>query len=186
MKRLAVAFSGASGSGKTTLISKVAKELISRGFKVAITKHDPGDKAKFDYPGKDSYIYSSIGADVAVVSPNRTSIFLQSGLFGGKDRINSQSHRDKNEKFEPNLDNFDSELEILAAHFGEFDYLIIEGLKSLKLPRITIFRDEVIDDFIPFSDAFASNVEFDACGDKFGLEDIDGIIKWIDKNAKKV
>ncbi|MEE3704357.1 molybdopterin-guanine dinucleotide biosynthesis protein MobB [Campylobacter sp. CX2-8023-23] len=186
MKRLAVAFSGASGSGKTTLISKVANELISRGFKVAITKHDPGDKAKFDYPGKDSYIYSSIGADVAVVSPNRTSIFLKSGLFGGSDRINSQLHKDKNEKFEPNLDNFDSELEILAAYFGEFDYLLIEGLKSLKLPRITIFRDEVIDDFIPFSDVFATNVDVSADGDKFGLDDIDDIIKWIDKNAKRV
>ena len=75
----------------------------------------------------------------------------------------------------------------LVSHFGEFDYLIIEGLKSLKLPRITVFRDEIIEDFIPFSDAFATNVaKFSANGDKFGLDDIDQIINWIDKNAKRV
>ena len=165
----------------------MAKELINRGFKVVITKHDPGDKAKFDYEGKDSYVYSSIGADVAVVSPNRTTLFLKSGLFGGEQRVGSNLHESKKEKFEPNLDNFESDISNLVSHFGEFDYLIIEGLKSLKLPRITVFRDEIIEDFIPFSDAFATNVaKFSANGDKFGLDDIDKIINWIDKNAKRV
>jgi molybdopterin-guanine dinucleotide biosynthesis protein B len=169
------------------LISKVAKELISRGFRVAITKHDPGDKAKFDYEGKDSYIYSSIGADVAVVSPNRTTLFLRNGLFGGNERIGLDSHKTKSEKFEPNLENFESEMANLVNHFGEFDYLIIEGLKSIRLPRITVFRDEIIEDFIPFSNAFVTNIaEFSTDGDKFGLDDIDKIINWIDKNAKKV
>jgi molybdopterin-guanine dinucleotide biosynthesis protein B len=75
----------------------------------------------------------------------------------------------------------------LVNHFGEFDYLIIEGLKSIRLPRITVFRDEIIEDFIPFSNAFVTNIaEFSTDGDKFGLDDIDKIINWIDKNAKKV
>lgn len=166
----------------------MAKELIDRGFKVAIAKHDPGDKAKFDYEGKDSYIYNNLGASVAVVSPNRTTIFLKSGLFGGNDRVGSLNHSSKSEKFEPNLDDsFDEDLATLVGHFGEFDYLIIEGLKSLKLPRITIFRDEIIDDFIPFSNAFATNVdEFKTNMDKFSLDDTANIIKWIDKNAKRV
>lgn len=75
----------------------------------------------------------------------------------------------------------------LASHFGEFDYLIIEGLKSLKLPRITVFRDEIIEEFISFSNAFATNItEFSTDGDKFDLDDIDKIINWIDKNAKRI
>lgn len=73
-KRLAVAFSGPSNSGKTTLVVKVANILQDRGFKVAIVKHDPKDKARFDREGKDSDKFSQTGADVAVVSPNRTTL----------------------------------------------------------------------------------------------------------------
>jgi molybdopterin-guanine dinucleotide biosynthesis protein B len=77
-KRLAVAFSGPSNSGKTTLVVKVANILQDRGFKVAIVKHDPKDKARFDREGKDSDKFSQTGADVAVVSPQRTTLFKQS------------------------------------------------------------------------------------------------------------
>ena len=45
---------------------------------------------------------------------------------------------------------------------------------------------EIINNFIKINDDLASNVEFDDCGEKFGIEDIDGIIKRIKKNAKKV
>ncbi|WP_058893363.1 molybdopterin-guanine dinucleotide biosynthesis protein B [Campylobacter iguaniorum] len=188
MKRLAVAVSGKSGSGKTTLISKIAKTLIERGFKVAITKHDPGDKARFDREGKDSFVFGSLGADVAVVSPNRTTILLRDGLFGGSERIGSSSHDSKSEEFSPKFEECDADLKTLIAYFGEFDYLIVEGLKFIPLPRITVFRDEFDEKYLPFSDAYASNLdEFsDANKPKFGLDEIENIIKWIDNNAKKV
>lgn len=77
-KRLAVAFTGPSNSGKTTLILKVARKLIHEHHKeVAIIKHDPKDKARFDVEGKDSYKFSSTGAEVIVTSPNRTTYFSQ-------------------------------------------------------------------------------------------------------------
>ena len=51
--RKAVAFTGPSNSGKTTLILKVARKLIhDHGLEVAIIKHDPKDKARFDTPEK--------------------------------------------------------------------------------------------------------------------------------------
>jgi molybdopterin-guanine dinucleotide biosynthesis protein MobB len=66
-KRLAVAFTGPSNSGKTTLILKVARKLINEHKKeVAIVKHDPGDKARFDVVGKDSYKFSDTGAEVII------------------------------------------------------------------------------------------------------------------------
>ena len=75
-KRLALAFTGPSNSGKTTLILKVARKLINEyGKKVAIVKHDPGDKARFDVEGKDSYKFSDTGAEVIVTSPTRTTYF---------------------------------------------------------------------------------------------------------------
>ncbi|EJB7568989.1 molybdopterin-guanine dinucleotide biosynthesis protein MobB [Campylobacter fetus] len=188
MKRLAVAVSGRSGSGKTTLIAKIASKLIEQGYKVAITKHDPGDKSKFDKEGKDSYLFSSLGADVAVVSPKRTTVLLQSGLFGGDERVGSEAHDNKTEEFSPSKTECENDLKKLISYFGEFDYLIVEGLKFIPLPRISVFRDEVDDRYKSFSDAYATNLDGFANGNKpkFGLDDIENIIKWIDNNAKRV
>ena len=75
LKNLAVAFSGPSNSGKTTLVVKVSSILQDMGYKVCIIKHDPKDKARFDREGKDSDKFSQTGASVAIVSPNRTTLF---------------------------------------------------------------------------------------------------------------
>ena len=64
-----------SNSGKTTTIIKVANILQDSGYKVAIVKHDPKDKARFDKEGKDSYKFSQTGAEVVVTSPNKTTYF---------------------------------------------------------------------------------------------------------------
>lgn len=114
-KKLAVAFSGPSNSGKTTLIVKVSNILQDKGNKVCIVKHDPKDKARFDTPGKDSDKFSQTGANVAVVSPNRTTLFKQES----------------------------SSIDELIELFGDFDYLLVEGLKTLPLPRISIFRNSL-------------------------------------------
>lgn len=188
IKRLAVGFSGVSGSGKTTLILKIANKLILQGFKVCVIKHDPGDKAKFDIEGKDSARYFQIGASVAVISPKKTALFLNDGFFGGISRINSAPHLEKNEKFEndANLANLSADLDEIIAKFGKFDYLLVEGLKYLPLPKLVIFRDKFDENYLPFANAVVSNLQI--CSDlpKFGLEDIDEIINWINKNAKKV
>jgi len=113
-KRYAVAFTGPSNSGKTTLIEKVAKELI-REYKVAIIKNDPKDKAIFDIEGKDSFKFSQTGAEVVVTSPTRTTYFSQ---------------REKS-------------LDEIVAMIHDFDYLLVEGLKTLPLPRIAIFRNAI-------------------------------------------
>ncbi|MDA3048873.1 molybdopterin-guanine dinucleotide biosynthesis protein B [Campylobacter sp. VBCF_02 NA5] len=162
MKRLAIAFSGPSNTGKTTLICKVAQIFIEQNLKVAIVKHDPKDKAKFDTEGKDSAKFSAVGADVAVVSPTRTTYFL---------------------KQMRNLD------EIIAG-FGDFDILIVEGLKTLPLPRISLFRDKIDEAYLPFSQAIATNLpkaQMDkACPVNFDINDAQSIAKWILDNAKKV
>lgn len=164
-KRLALCFSGASNSGKTTLICKIAKVLKERGFKVAIIKHDPKDKAVFDTAlnefnePKDSAKFFSSGADVAVLSPKRTSVFKRA-------------------------DN--TELSKVLSVFDDFDYLLIEGFKTLPLPRISVVRDEIFAEYLGISDAFVTNLDDERLSPRFGLDDINEIIAWIDKNAKKV
>ncbi len=165
-KRLAVAFTGPSNSGKTTLILKVARKLIHEySKKVAIIKHDPGDKARFDVDGKDSFKFSQTGAEVIVTSPTRTTYF-------------SKEHKDLDE---------------MIRLFDKFDILLVEGLKNLPLPRISIFRNSLDSDYFDYMDALAidesvnlSEYEIPKGVDILNLNDPDLVISWILKNAKEV
>lgn len=165
-KRLAVAFTGPSNSGKTTLILKVSRKLINEYKKeVAIIKHDPGDKARFDVVGKDSYKFSDTGAEVIVTSPNRTTLF-------------SKKNKDIDE---------------MIRLFDKFDILLVEGLKNLPLPRISVFRDSLDKDYFPYMNALAidetiNTADYDMPNgvDILDLNDPDEIISWILKNAKEV
>jgi len=162
-KRLAVAFSGPSNSGKTTAIVKVSNILQDKGFKVCIIKHDPKDKARFDKPGKDSYKFSETGADVAVVSPNKTTLLK----------------RDT------------STIDEMIELFKDFDYLLVEGLKTLPLPRISIFRNSLDETYFPVTNAIACDETIDendipSTIDKLDLNNPDELINWINQNAKRV
>ena len=165
-KRLAVAFTGPSNSGKTTLILKVARKLINEyDKKVAIVKHDPGDKARFDVEGKDSYKFSNTGAEVIVTSPNRTTYF-------------SKKNKDIDE---------------MIRLFDKFDILLVEGLKTLPLPRICVFRNSVDIEYFKYMDSLAidetvdtNKYELPKSTDVLNLNDPDEVISWILKNAKEV
>ncbi|MGD9718150.1 MAG: molybdopterin-guanine dinucleotide biosynthesis protein B [Sulfurimonadaceae bacterium] len=165
-KRLAVAFTGPSNSGKTTIILKVARKLIHEHAKdVAIIKHDPKDKARFDVEGKDSYKFSDTGAEVIVTSPTRTTYF-------------SQRHK---------------ELDEMIRLFEGFDILLVEGLKNLPLPRIGVFRERLEKDYFEYIDALAIDATIDVqeyelpqSVDVLNLNDPDAVISWILTNAKEV
>jgi len=164
MNRFAVAFTGPSGSGKTTLVEKIAKILIEKR-EVAIIKHDPKDKAIFDKEGKDSYKFSQIGAEVVVSSPTRTTYF---------------SKRNK-------------ELDEIIAMFNHFDILLVEGLKTLPLPRIAIFRNTIEESYLSCSEAIAIDESINIKEyiipsniDILNLNNPSQIIEWIDKHAKSV
>ncbi|WP_187648359.1 molybdopterin-guanine dinucleotide biosynthesis protein B [Nitrosophilus labii] len=160
--RIAVAFTGPSNSGKTTAIEKIAKKLINK-YKIVIVKNDPKDKAKFDIEGKDSYKFYKTGAEVVVTSPTRTTYF---------------SHRKK-------------ELEDIINMVNDFEIMIVEGLKTLPLPRIAIFREKIDESYFGFIKAVAIDNNIDKKSipkniDILDLNDIDSIIDWIFKNAKEV
>ena len=163
-KRYAVAFTGPSNSGKTTLIEKIAKQLI-KNYKVAIVKNDPKDKAIFDKEGKDSYKFSQTGAEVIVTSPTRTTYLSQ---------------REKS-------------IDEIVSLFGDFDYLLVEGLKTLPLPRVAIFRNKLEESYFECSEAIATDESVDCDNylipaqiDLLNLNDLEEIISWIKSNAKEI
>jgi len=163
-KRLAVAFTGPSNSGKTTLIVKVANILIDQmGKKVSVIKHDPKDKARFDTEGKDSFKFSQTGASVIVTSPTRTTFF-------------SQDHKDLDE---------------MISMLGDFDILLVEGLKTLSLPRIAVFRKRLEPDYFDVSEVLAVDESIKKTDipnhlPTLDLNDPKAIIEWILTNAKEV
>ena len=164
MKRFAIAFTGPSGSGKTTLVEKVAKIMIETK-EVAIIKNDPKDKAVFGMKGKDSYKFSKTGAEVVVTSPTRTTYF-------------SKRHK---------------ELDEIIEMFSHFDILLVEGLKTLPLPRIAIFRGKIDESYLSCSEAIAIDESIDINSykipqniDILDLNNTIEIISWIEKNAKEV
>lgn len=164
MNSLAIAFSGPSGSGKTTLIVKVANALKDK-YSLAIVKHDPSDKAIFDKEGKDSWKFSQTGAEVVVSSPTRTTLLSQ---------------REKS-------------IDDIISMIGDFDILLVEGLKTLPLPRLSVFRNKLEEDYFPMSNALAidDTINIDDYNmpehlDILDLNDTDSIVNWILKNAKKV
>jgi len=164
VKRYAIAFTGPSGSGKTTLIQKIATQMI-KTKQVAIIKHDPKDKAVFDTPNKDSDKFSKTGAEVVVTSPTRTTYF---------------SKREKS-------------IDDIIEMINEFDILLVEGLKTLPLPRIAIFRDKIDEAYLGCSEALAIDDSIDINQynipsnlDILDLNNTTQIIEWINNNAKEV
>ena len=162
-KRLAVAFTGPSNSGKTTLIVKVANILQDSGYKVSIVKHDPKDKAVFDKEGKDSFKFSQTGADVAVVSPNKTTYFKKQT----------------------------STIDELIDMFKDFDFLLVEGLKTLPLPRICVSRTKLDINYFDVSDTLAvdetiNNEDIPEGMNILDLNNPEEVVQWIKENGKKV
>lgn len=162
-KKLAVAFTGPSNSGKTTLIENISKILQKQGLQIAIIKNDPKDKARFDQEGKDSYRFSQTGAEVAVVSPNKTTLFKKKT----------------------------SSIEEIVSMFSHFDFLFVEGLKTIPLPRICIQRGTIDNSYFEVSDCLAIDDTINANDlpknmSILDLNNIEEIIQWIKNNAKEV
>lgn len=156
-----IAFTGPSGSGKTTLIIKII-EVLKSTHNITVIKNDPSNKAVFDTPGKDSHKFYESGANVLVASPQKVSCF---------------SHQ---------RDKFDDLLKMCTNS----DFVFVEGLKYLDLPRLAIFRDKLEKSYLPYIGAAAVlNVdknEFPEDIEVLDLDNIDEIVAWIYKNAKEV
>jgi molybdopterin-guanine dinucleotide biosynthesis protein B len=109
-----VALVGGHDSGKTSILVELVPRLKAKGLVVGTIKHTTRD-VDDDTAGKDSQRHAAAGAAVAVlVTPGRTT----ARRFGDE------------EGFE----------EVLRREFGGCDLVLIEGYKSLSVPKIEVIR----------------------------------------------
>ena len=76
---------------------------------------------------------------------------------------------------------------------NDFDILLVEGLKTLPLPRIAIFRNEIDESYFSCSEAIAIDQTIDQTHyeipeniDILDLNNITQIIEWIHNHATKI
>ncbi len=104
---------GRHNTGKTTLIEGLVARLKAKGLRVAVLKHTRGDFT-VDRAGTDTWRHAQAGADVvAIVGPTGAAVM-------------------ESWEQEPDLD------AILRRLPADLDLIVVEGYKSLPLPKIVV------------------------------------------------
>ncbi|ERE06783.1 molybdopterin-guanine dinucleotide biosynthesis protein B [Pseudogulbenkiania ferrooxidans] len=105
---------GYSGSGKTTLLEALLPLLTQRGLSVSVIKHSHHD-VQLDSPGKDSFRHRQAGAcEVMIVSPHRVGVFAETAR--------------------------ELTLDEQLARLSPCDLVLLEGQKSLPVPKLEVYR----------------------------------------------
>ncbi|WP_379152004.1 molybdopterin-guanine dinucleotide biosynthesis protein B [Paenibacillus sp. sgz5001063] len=105
---------GYKNSGKTSLICDLIPLLQQRGCSVAVIKHD-GHDFNMDHEGTDTWKHRQAGASaVAITSKGRTSVIRERG----------------------------SSLAELIDTFVEYDFVLVEGFKQERYPKIVLIHRE--------------------------------------------
>lgn len=107
---------GYSGSGKTTLLEKLIAELVGRGYRVGVVKHDAHD-FEMDHEGKDTWRLSRAGAEaVAISSPHKCAVIRKTVSEMGIAEV--------------------------IALLPRVDVILTEGYKTGDKPKIVVCRSE--------------------------------------------
>lgn len=105
-----VSIVGKKNTGKTSLTVKVIEELTKRGYNVASIKHSH-HSIEMDKENTDTWKHKQAGSNL-VVGVGSTTFF------------NARKEHDLNR------------ILYLLKHFGNFDFVVIEGYKSYNYPKI--------------------------------------------------
>ncbi|MCR5147684.1 MAG: molybdopterin-guanine dinucleotide biosynthesis protein B [Eubacterium sp.] len=116
MKPYILGIAGYSGSGKTTLIEKMIPCLDEKNLKVMVIKHDVHG-INIDSMGKDTYRFSSAGAERVMISSD----------------INGFVEISKKTKT----------LEEMLQDASGVDIVIIEGYKKADIPKMVMLTEGI-------------------------------------------
>lgn len=144
-----VAFVGGHDSGKTTLLEKLIPLLRARGLQVGAVKHTSRD-VEDDVVGKDSQRLGAAGAVVwSLVSPQRMTV---------RRRLEGASLAD-----------------LVRRQFSGCDLVLIEGYKSVPIPRIEVTRAGISRPDVSGAVARVSDALSDDSVPTYRFDDLEGI-----------
>lgn len=111
MKPPIITVVGYSNSGKTTLITRLIRDLTTRGFKIGAIKH-AAHGFHMDRSGKDTWLHKQAGASMVAAASNNGYAVV----------------KDVDEDPGP---------EVIAVRcMADADLVIVEGYKKLNLPKV--------------------------------------------------
>lgn len=145
-----VAFVGGHDSGKTTLIEDLVPRLSARGVVVGAIKHT-SRLVEDDVVGKDSHRLGAAGCEAwALVTPERAAVWRRVG---------------------------DAPLsDLVRREFAGFDLVVIEGYKSLPIPKIEVARTGASRPPVPDALARVSDEAARDAVPTYRFEDREGIV----------
>jgi molybdopterin-guanine dinucleotide biosynthesis protein MobB len=148
-----VAFVGGHDSGKTTLIEKLLPRIAARGLAVGAIKHT-SRLVEDDVAGKDSHRLGAAGCQAwALATPERVVVWRKTG---------------------------DSSLpELVRREFTGFDLVLIEGYKSLPIPRIEVARSGAPRPPVAGALARVSDASASDSVPTHGFDDLEGIVATV-------
>ncbi len=141
-----------SGCGKTTLIEQLIKIYKKRNYSVGVLKHD-AHNIDIDKEGKDSYRFTTAGADNVIVAGAEKVVMIQ---------------QTKEEKT----------IEELVPLFKDVDILILEGFKYNKFPKVEVHRKGVGKEILYKSPSMDTSTYIAIASD----EELDVDVKVLDLN----
>ena len=153
------AFAGWSGSGKTTLIEQLIPRFVLQGLSVSLIKH-AHHQFDIDRPGKDSYRHRHAGCtEVMVTSDVRWALMHE--MRGAPEHS----------------------LEDQFARMTPVDLLLVEGWKWQAIPKLEVYREANGKPLLYPGDghiiAVASDVPVETKLPRFGIDDYDGVARYV-------
>lgn len=154
---------GKSNIGKTTFLVGLIAELKSRGWRVAVIKHNVHD-FEIDHPGKDTYRHTEAGAEaIAIASPHKMAVIKK-------------------------LDAEMSVQDVIATLGPGYDIILTEGYKRGPYPKIEVSRkavsNELLSSEIELIAVVTDNV-FSVERPHFALDDAAGVAKLLEEKFLK-
>ncbi len=151
---------GRQNSGKTTLITRLIPALKALGLSVSTVKHSHHG-FEIDTPGKDTFRHRESGAEEVMFTSNKRWVLM----------------REIGDGPEPTLED-------LIARMTPVDLVLVEGFKTLPLPKIEVRAPKDTEPTIqPTDDSVVAIVAAtaDPAGPvpTFGRDDIDSIAALI-------